>query len=1645
MTEDAAAAGKTSEQLKDSATYLDWDFATVWATSEDKNGGYPYLRSVADGEKIDEEYTLITNEQELINIRYNLDGKYKLANDITLSTDWIPVGSGSDKNTFNGVLDGNGHTIYGFNVPHDGEHEFKYAAMFASISPKAVVENLNIVCREGGGVKTQDFGDVRKFAAGIAVNNYGVIRNCSFTGSVSSTRGSGGIACENLNTIEKCTVNGNVSAIYTAGGIVAWNNARIVDCTFTGKTEGTGQNLSEEWYVGGIAAVNRNHISYCTVENATVITDGRIGGIAGYSDNSVYNCEVKNTSILQNNTGDRATGGIVGNKAAGHVTGCKVIDCVITNKGGRTGGIAGLSVDGGIYTCEVTAEITGNGSVGGLIGYLGYGTLGSSKANVHLTSTADYAGGAVGYIHSYYNNSSRPGNVSNTTTSGTVEGTNYVGGLVGYHRYYNYDVNTTVKNSHSSANVAATGDCIGGLIGLSRCEDSRDATAGSIGTVKDCSATGSVYSSGNYVGGLIGKNKSAVTNCFATGNVTGNANVGGLIGHNLGPVNSAYALGGVIGGNYVGGFVGRNINTISKIYARGDVFGLSNVGGLAGYNTSTIQYAYATGNVSGDSSVGGLVGYTSNTVLNSYYDKETTGQSDTGKGIPKSTFELMQQMNYISWDFDTVWTRRDNYNDGYAYLTSLAPAEDTEKVTIKISTEAELRNIANNLNGDYVLVNDIQLTEEWTPLGNFEHTFNGSFDGGNFKISNVKISSGDAYVGFFGVVGSGAEIANLTIEIDEDDVIGASSTNSHTGGLAGGNFGKITNCFVNGDVTGQGAVGGLVGKNNGVIANSATSGSVNGIQNVGGLIGKNELSVRRSYSSASVIGTTNVGGMIGLNSGNAISSYATGNITARESRSGGFVGNNTGTISGCSASCNISGTSYTGGFVGQSTGVIRNSSSSAVVSGKDYVGGFAGSNYNYGSMYNCYTTGTVYATYRFIGGFMGENSSNALVENCYSAVSSITGSTNNRGGFSGYNGSSKVTNSYFDSTLIGFNNTVGGTAKTTTDMYTPSSYNGWDFDSIWQFDEETPGYPYLSWQSEIGQAPSVIPAVKVTITAPKTEINVGEAVALKATLAPVGATDNIIWSSSDANTVAVSSGGVIVGMKAGKATISAKAGGTDASIAITVADKQIVGNIISINSISDIHIPFGSTAEYAKAVLPGTVSVVLDNATLISLPVDWTLKDGTEYTFEGTVVLNENITNTENKKAVVNVVVDEEPSAPANITAVSEFALSVSYGTLAESVLASLPESVEATLSDNTTERLMVSWNSYSEPEYNPYIAGEYVISGKLILPNNGTIVNPDALSATAKITVEPMPEKVRNITGAVANNSIEVAYGTELSAVKNILPANAYAVIEGPVTKQMSVAWSAESVPAYNKYVPGDYLFTGTFLMPEDGKITNTSEIKTTIVVKVLPSTAETKTMYVSETIAEIGGIGEVKVSIEENSEMAAGSFCIAFDNEKLTPIDYKVGELIEASSVMVNLNYTDPQTNERMVKVSFIGNGEIVKSGDIITVRYLVNGDVEDNTQIPIEVTNVVVTDINSVPLPIETASGTINAVSIMIGDVNGDNAVNILDAFKIIRYDVGFITLTEREKLAADVDKNGEIDIFDALRIQRYDIGLSSGLND
>jgi prepilin-type N-terminal cleavage/methylation domain-containing protein len=154
------------------------------------------------------------------------------------------------------------------------------------------------------------------------------------------------------------------------------------------------------------------------------------------------------------------------------------------------------------------------------------------------------------------------------------------------------------------------------------------------GTITNSYATGSVTGYNEYTGGLVGSNfEGTLTNCYATGEVTGNKSTGGLVGYNTGAIENCYTTGKVSGsGDYIGGLVGLNLTrgTLTNCYATGNITGYWYTGGLVGQNYGTITDCYATGSVEGDYYTGGLVGDNRSIIKNCYATGKVTGNNRTG-------------------------------------------------------------------------------------------------------------------------------------------------------------------------------------------------------------------------------------------------------------------------------------------------------------------------------------------------------------------------------------------------------------------------------------------------------------------------------------------------------------------------------------------------------------------------------------------------------------------------------------------------------------------------------------------------------------------------------------------------------------------------------------------------------------------------------------------------------------------------------------------------------------------------------------------------------------------------------------------------------------------------------------------------------
>ncbi len=480
-----------------------------------------------------------------------------------------------------------------------------------------------------------------------------------------------------ITTVEQLqAMNTNLGAYYALGNDIdasatrTWNEnvtqpgqylgfepIGTYNTPFTGSFDGRGYKISNLY-------INR------------LTTSSNFIGLFGYVENAV----VKNVGLENENAIGRLgmstyVGGLVGRNYNGTVDNSYSTGSVIGENHNSIGGLVG-SNDGTVSNSYSTCSVSGqgrSGSVGGLVGGNGR-TVSNSYHSTGSVIGATYVGGLVG------GTGGTNGTVDNCYSTGSVSGDNYVGGLVGFNGYgivtnsyhstgfvngkkeyvgglVGQNYNGTVSNSYSTGSENGE-NYVGGLVGLSS------------GTVSNSYSTGSVSGDNHYVGGLVGTTTAngIVSKCYSTGSVIGHDNVGGLVGQNNGTVSNSYSTGSVSGTNDVGGLIGYipSVTTVSKCYSTGSVSGTgTHVGGLVGYKISSgrVDNSFWDNQTSGRSTSAGGTGKTTENMK--YIRTYTDNTWSAGLTTP--------------WDFlydpyedegtNDIWIIRPAVNDGYPFLT----------------------------------------------------------------------------------------------------------------------------------------------------------------------------------------------------------------------------------------------------------------------------------------------------------------------------------------------------------------------------------------------------------------------------------------------------------------------------------------------------------------------------------------------------------------------------------------------------------------------------------------------------------------------------------------------------------------------------------------------------------------------------------------------------------------------------------------------------------------------------------------------------------------------------------------------------------------------------------------------------------------
>ncbi|MDR0798242.1 MAG: T9SS type A sorting domain-containing protein [Dysgonamonadaceae bacterium] len=512
---------------------------------------------------------------------------FKLTTDLTLSGEWVTIGAwgGDDAaGAFQGIFDGDGHTISGLQVTNGGDR-----GLFGWIK-NATIKNLTVKTNATGISGNTDSGDNYAILAGSAgtawIDGNCIFENVTVSGTVSGRNNCGGLVGQASHiTITNCRANDvNVKGTgYNIAGLVACLGggtdmpASIIrNCTVTNvQAESTADNA-----VAGLIGTVESDPGYaaienCTVNNPTIRLAGPDKWLGAGLIGKIWRAHIKDCTV--NNPVFRgsffAGGGLIGEIGSEWYEGtllttidnCHVNNAQFPEGEWRCGGFAGLFYNNATITnCSASSTITTVGDMAGFIGRIvSTGTISNCQAYANIT-TGTWSQISGGFVFSL-----EAGTIDNCLFVGTIthndlaetHGESKVGGFAGTSA-------GIIKNSAAIATVISNIDVsrsygVGGFVGVLN-EGSNTA-----GTIENCYFSGSVKGNG-IVGGFVGFNNytnksAALKNCYAHATVE--------------PVNDATAIGGFVGITSNGGAPISNSYFIGSVVGNGNPF----AGTIAGY------------------------------------------------------------------------------------------------------------------------------------------------------------------------------------------------------------------------------------------------------------------------------------------------------------------------------------------------------------------------------------------------------------------------------------------------------------------------------------------------------------------------------------------------------------------------------------------------------------------------------------------------------------------------------------------------------------------------------------------------------------------------------------------------------------------------------------------------------------------------------------------------------------------------------------------------------------------------------------------------------------------------------------------------------------------------------------------------------
>lgn len=575
-----------------------------------------------------------------------------------------------------------------------------------------------------------------------------------------------------------------------------------------------------------------------------------------------------------------------------------------SNNGAFKGGVSLNALADGRYDFGTACGAL----AGGIIGYATPNTTLENCTNYGTVAHKCAAGGFAGWNEGTITGGSMAASLGNRETGYT-----YLGGVAGVN-------GGLIQSAYPAEGCAVRGDSyVGGIAGVNLGGDAA-ASKGLIICTEN-NSTGTVEAN-QYAGGVAGANvgnislsgqlQSSVTAADYAGGVAGiNTTYNAYKGSIYGADNATGAVSGsVTAANYAGGVAGTNSAEITRVENRASVRASTKyAGGIAGVNDAggTISYcSHASGNAAAvyatNGEAGGIAGNNNSgaSIENVQVRAAVTAANGTAGGVTATNFGIIGQGSGLE------------SSSSVSNCTITGTSESIGAVAAYNGKDATIRNVKLAANAN------VRFSTPAVTIGGLAGMNEGAVTGcqvGNGALAlDAGLRAGTNTVTLGGAVGrttADGKVSETNVLLDLTQNL---DKYTNLGGVAGQNDGTLDQCTYSGTMGGNADTDGLVSV--GARSTGSTVGGIAGLNN-STITGCEVKYIKLQVSGISNITTTqtadeklasasHVGGIAGRNNDEIANSYVATErsnsegsiITARYGFVGGVAGSNNGTIKG---------------------------------------------------------------------------------------------------------------------------------------------------------------------------------------------------------------------------------------------------------------------------------------------------------------------------------------------------------------------------------------------------------------------------------------------------------------------------------------------------------------------------------------------------------------------------------------------------------------------------------------------------------------------------------------------------------------------------------------------------------------------------